>query len=70
VKHYQHRAVDGGASLEFILEDEDVLPAVVGQLSQNSIHLRNLEKREPTLEDVFVRLVGKSMEEVEGGSHS
>jgi ABC-2 type transport system ATP-binding protein len=70
VKHFQHRAVDGGASLEFILEDEDVLPAVVGQLSQNSIHLRNLEKREPTLEDVFVRLVGKSMEEVEGGSHS
>lgn len=68
VKHFQHRAVDGGASLEFILEDEDVLPAVVGQLSKNDIHLRNLQKREPTLEDVFVKLVGKSMEEVEVGA--
>ena len=46
--------------------DEDVLPAVVGRLSENDIHLRNLEKREPTLEDVFVKLVGMSMEEVEG----
>ena len=27
--------------------------------------LLNLQKREPTLEDVFVDLVGRSMEEVE-----
>jgi ABC-2 type transport system ATP-binding protein len=66
VSSFTHKAVDGGATLEFILKDEDVLPAVVGQLSQADIHLRNLEKREPTLEDVFVKLVGKSMEEVEG----
>jgi ABC-2 type transport system ATP-binding protein len=66
VSNFTHQAVDGGATLEFILKDEDVLPAVVGQLSQADIHLRNLEKREPTLEDVFVKLVGKSMEEVEG----
>ncbi len=65
VSNFTHQAVDGGATLEFILEDEDVLPAVVGQLSQADIHLRNLEKREPTLEDVFVKLVGKSMEQVE-----
>jgi ABC-2 type transport system ATP-binding protein len=70
VKHFQHRAVDGGASLEFILENEDVLPAVVGQLTKNDIHLRNLEKREPTLEDVFVKLVGRSMEDVEVGESS
>jgi ABC-2 type transport system ATP-binding protein len=66
VSNFTHQEVDGGATLEFILKDEDVLPAVVGQLSQADIHLRNLEKREPTLEDVFVKLVGKSMEEVEG----
>jgi ABC-2 type transport system ATP-binding protein len=70
VKHFQHRAVDGGASLEFILENEAVLPAVIGQLTKNDIHLRNLEKREPTLEDVFVKLVGRSMEEVEVGESS
>lgn len=65
VSNFSHFAVDGGSTLEFILKDDDVLPAVVGQLADNDIHLRNLEKREPTLEDVFVRLVGKSMEEVE-----
>jgi ABC-2 type transport system ATP-binding protein len=70
VKHFKHTAVDGGADLEFILENEDVLPAVVGQLTKSDIHLRNLEKREPTLEDVFVKLVGMSMEEVEGAGSS
>jgi ABC-2 type transport system ATP-binding protein len=70
VKHFKHKAVDGGADLEFILENEDVLPAVVGQLAESDIHLRNLEKREPTLEDVFVQLVGMSMEEVEDAESS
>ncbi len=65
VKHFKHAALDAGTTLEFILEDEDVLPAVVGKLTENDIHLRNLEKREATLEDVFVQLVGMSMDEVE-----
>lgn len=65
VKRFQHTALDGGSSLEFTLENDDVLPAVVGKLSEKNIHLRNLEKREPTLEDVFVELVGMSMQEVE-----
>lgn len=65
VKHFKHTALDGGSTLEFILEDEDVLPAVVGKLAEKDIHLRNLEKREATLEDVFVKLVGMSMDEVE-----
>lgn len=66
VKHFKHTALDGGSNLEFIMESEDVLPAVVGMLAEKDIHLRNLEKREPTLEDVFVELVGMSMQEVEG----
>jgi ABC-2 type transport system ATP-binding protein len=65
VKRFEHQAMDGGSTLEFILDNEDVLPAVVGKLAQSNIHLRNLEKREPTLEDVFVTLVGRSMQEVE-----
>lgn len=65
VRHYLEQEVEGGAELTFILEDEDVLASVINQLSENEVHLRNLEKREPTLEDVFVELVGKSMEEVE-----
>jgi len=65
VKQFVHRPVEGGSTLEFILEDEGILPAVVGQLTQHNIRLRNLEKREPTLEDVFLKLVGMSMQEVE-----
>ena len=70
VSHFVHRPVEGGATLEFMLEDEAVLATVVGELTKNNIHLRNLEKREPTLEDVFVKLVGRSMEEVEGAVSS
>lgn len=65
VTQFVHRPVEGGSTLEFILEDEGILPAVVDQLTQHNIRLRNLEKREPTLEDVFLKLVGMSMQEVE-----
>jgi ABC-2 type transport system ATP-binding protein len=65
VRHYVEQEVEGGAELTFILEDESILASVINQLSEGDVHLKNLEKREPTLEDVFVDLVGKSMEEVE-----
>jgi ABC-2 type transport system ATP-binding protein len=67
VRHFTYFPQDGFATLEFILEEEDVLAAVVNQLTAHDIHLQNLEKREPSLEDVFVHLVGMSMEEVERG---
>ncbi|MGH2605559.1 MAG: ATP-binding cassette domain-containing protein [Anaerolineales bacterium] len=67
VRRFSHQAGDGRATLEFILENDGVLAAVVNQLAAHRIELHNLEKREPTLEDVFVDLVGRSMEEVEHG---
>lgn len=68
VKKVIHQAKDGGSSLEFILEEEPVLGSVVTALTSENIRILNLQKREPTLEDVFVDLVGRSMEEVERGS--
>jgi ABC-2 type transport system ATP-binding protein len=56
---------DGHTVLELILEEEDALGSVVNTMTENDIHILNLQKREPTLEDVFVSLVGKSMDEVE-----
>ncbi len=50
-------------SLELILAEDDVLGPVVNTLTAASIRILNLQKREPTLEDVFVDLVGRSMEE-------
>jgi ABC-2 type transport system ATP-binding protein len=68
VRKVTHKDHDGYALLEFILDEEDVLSKVVNTMTANDIHILNLQKREPTLEDVFIHLVGKSMTEVESGS--
>lgn len=59
---------EGRTTLRFVLQDESVLGDVVTKLTSHDIRILNLQKREPTLEDVFVDLVGRSMEEVERGS--
>jgi ABC-2 type transport system ATP-binding protein len=65
VRKTVHRPRDGRSVLEFILEEESVLAAVMNRLTENQLTVMNLQKREPTLEDVFVELVGVSMSEVE-----
>ena len=65
VRKATHRATEGGSSVELILHEERVLGPVIGMLEIRGIRLVTLSKREPTLEDVFVDLVGRSMEEVE-----
>jgi len=60
-----HRAKDGASALDLRLEEERVLGSAIGMMEARGIRLMNLTKREPTLEDVFVELVGRSMEEVE-----
>ena len=62
-----HTPQDGFSQLDLILEEDDALSNVVATLTSRDIHILNLHKREPTLEDVFVNLVGRSMEEVEHG---
>ncbi|HZD58218.1 MAG TPA: ABC transporter ATP-binding protein [Anaerolineales bacterium] len=70
VKKVVHSHREGGSQLEFILEEEPVLGSVVTTLTAGNVRILNLQKREPTLEDVFVNLVGRSMEEVESDSPS
>lgn len=67
VRKVVHRPRDGFAVLEFILAEDAVLGSVVNTLTAGNVRILNLQKREPTLEDVFVDLVGRSMEEVEKG---
>ncbi len=57
--------IEKGLSLEFILAEEAVLTEVIAELAKQGSRLMNLQKRMPTLEDVFVRLVGRKMEEEE-----
>jgi ABC-2 type transport system ATP-binding protein len=61
---------DGGAALNLILEEEGALGAVINILNQKNVRIMKLNKREPTLEDVFVDLVGKSMADVEKGGEN
>lgn len=60
-----HSPQDGYSILELILEREEVISSVVNTMTDSEIRIINLQKRQPTLEDVFVDLVGRSMEEVE-----
>lgn len=60
-----HQPQDGFAIMELILAHDDVLGSVVNTLTEENIHILNLQKRETTLEDVFVDLVGQSMADVE-----
>jgi ABC-2 type transport system ATP-binding protein len=65
VRKTSHTLQDGHSELDFILETDNALAGVVNTLTANDIHIFNLQKRQPTLEDVFVELVGRRMEEVE-----
>jgi ABC-2 type transport system ATP-binding protein len=65
VRQVTHAAQDGKSELELILESDEVLSGVVNTLAVHNARLLNLQKREPTLEDVFVDRVGVSMAEAE-----
>ncbi len=69
IRKFLLRPRDGYAVLELILDQDETLAAVVNALTENKVRIINLQKREPTLEDVFVDLVGKSMEDVERGNN-
>ena len=59
---------DGSSALKLILTDEGVLGGVITALNAQNVRLLHLQKREPTLEDVFITLVGASMADVESRS--
>ncbi len=63
VRQCTQRHVDEHTELNLILDAEDVLAPVIAALSHEEARLLSLEKREPTLEDVFVDLVGRSLDE-------
>jgi len=50
-------------AVNLVLEEDGVLGAVVGALSARGSRILGLQKSEPTLEDVFVELVGRGFED-------
>ena len=65
VRKIVHTAHDGKSELEFILDSDDAIGGVINLLTTHHVRILNLQKREPTLEDVFVDLVGMSLAEAE-----
>lgn len=70
VRNVTEQTGDGMTTLQFVLEEDSILGTVINHLTAHDIRILNLEKREPTLEDVFVDLVGRSFEEIESGDHT
>ena len=53
---------EGVSELTLILAADEALPAVLAHLTRRGSALIALEKREPTLEDVFIDLVGRGLD--------
>ncbi|GAC1656028.1 MAG: ABC transporter ATP-binding protein [Candidatus Dormibacteraceae bacterium] len=58
--------VDGIDRFSLILADDAALSGVIAAVERSGRHVAGLAKRQPTLEDAFVKLVGRSMSEEEG----
>ncbi len=55
-------------AVNLVLEDDAALGPVVGALGGIGAHILALRKSEPTLEDVFVELVGRGFADAENGN--
>ena len=65
VNKVTHEAKDDRSTLDLILRGDDALGGIISSLTEHGAHIMNLQKREPTLEDVFVDLVGTSIADAE-----
>lgn len=59
---YEHKPHVGKTELKFILESDSVISQVTDALEVDGTKIVSLSKTEPSLEDVFVALVGKGLE--------
>jgi ABC-2 type transport system ATP-binding protein len=58
--------IEGGSEMELAFVDDAVLSKLMSFLTERGSSIQTLHKREPSLEDVFVKLVGRSLTEAEG----
>jgi len=65
VRKAVHTPADGKSELELILASDEAISGIITTLTSRQARILSLQKREPTLEDVFVDLVGMSLAEAE-----
>ena len=70
VRRFSHAEVNGHTELHFILDDENALPPILTAIQHSHGELISLEKRDPTLEDVFISLVGRGLKEGDGSAEA
>ena len=70
VRHVDIQAKDGSSELRLELERDGAIAGVVQALSDRHKRIFALQKVEPTLEDVFVKLVGRRLDEADEGDGS
>ncbi|HQJ57011.1 MAG TPA: DUF4162 domain-containing protein, partial [Caldisericia bacterium] len=56
---------DGKIEVKFQIQDENKIVDIFNYLKNNGFNLVSFRKREPTLEDVFIEIVGKEFKEDE-----
>ena len=52
----------GTSTLKLVLEDESVMSDLLSTINRNGSRVLNMGKSEPTLEDVYINLVGKGLQ--------
>ncbi|HLE55285.1 MAG TPA: ATP-binding cassette domain-containing protein [Thermoplasmata archaeon] len=64
VKNFSHKqdAATNRSQLTFILEDEAPVAEILSAISAQGAKVHSLQKSEPTLEDVFISMVGRGFE--------
>jgi ABC-2 type transport system ATP-binding protein len=60
--HHTHPAT-GAVEMKLTVDEDHVIGEVLGVLKEMRIHVVHLAKREPTLEAVFVHLVGRGLDD-------
>ena len=65
VRKLEHEETGNVNILKFMLAEDAALAGVIQRLSDWHLRIEGLDKHKPTLEDVFVGLVGRSMADVE-----
>ncbi len=61
---HDHNINAGVTKLKFILDDEAIVSDIVAAVPKSGSKIISVEKTEPTLEDVFVSLVGRGLHDV------
>ncbi len=64
VKNFSHKddLAKGRTNLTFILEDEGPVADILSTIMTQGAKVHSLQKSEPTLEDVFISMVGRGLE--------